>query len=138
MGNMIENIVVEKTTIKHYSKLLDLSSLKNKLTAANIANAETPGYKRRTLDFDSELKKSMEKPGLRPTQTHPRHIPIGESDQRPPKIKVIRSSTNSTGVNSVDIDREMAELAQNQITFQFGSKMLEKKFNALKDVIKSR
>jgi flagellar basal-body rod protein FlgB len=138
MGNIIENIVVEKTNIKHYSKLLDLSALKNKTLASNIANAETPGYKKKTFDFDHELKKSMEEPGLRKTQTHPKHIPLGDSPDRPPKIRVIKSSVNSTGVNSVDIDEEMAELAQNQIIFQFGSKMLDKKFNALKDVIKSK
>lgn len=138
MSNLIENIVVEKSTIKHYSKLLDLSALKNKTLASNIANAETPGYKKKTFDFDQELRKSMQEPGLRKTQTHPKHIPLGNSADRPPKIRVIKSSVNSTGVNSVDIDQEMAELAQNQIIFQFGSKMLDKKFNALKDVIKSK
>jgi flagellar basal-body rod protein FlgB len=80
----------------------------------------------------------MEEPGLRKTQTHSKHIPLGNSPDRPPKIRVIKSCVNSTGVNSVDIDQEMAELAQNQIIFQFGSKMLDKKFNALKDAIKSR
>jgi flagellar basal-body rod protein FlgB len=138
MGNLIEKIIVEKSTIKHYSKLLDLAATKNKITAANIANVETPGYSRKTMDFDKELRKSMNKPSTHPTTTHPRHIPLGDDDNRGPKIKEIKSTTNSTGVNSVDIDQEMAELAQNQIIYQFGSKMIEKKFNALRDVIKSR
>ncbi len=138
MSNMIQKIVVDGSTIKDYSKLLDLASLKNKLVASNIANAETPGYQKRTFDFDSTLKKSMEKPALKSVETNPRHIPLGDSDDRPPKIKQIKSTVNSTGVNSVDIDQEMSDLAQNQIIYQYGSKMLEKKFNALKDVIKSK
>jgi len=138
MGNIIENIVGRNSNAKHYGKLLDLSSLKNKVSAANIANVETPGYERKTIDFDSELKKSMESAKIKPAETHPRHIPLGNSDNRPPKIISIKSTVNSTGVNSVDIDQEMAELAQNQITYQYGSKMLSKKFNGLRDAIKGR
>jgi flagellar basal-body rod protein FlgB len=138
MSNMIQKIVVEDSTIKNYSKLLDLASLQSKLVAANIANAETPGYQKRTFDFDSALKKSMEKPRLKSVETNPRHIPLGDSDDRPPKIKQVKSTVNSTGINSVDIDQEMSDLAQNQIIYQYGSKMLQKKFNALKDVIKSK
>ena len=138
MSNLIENITGNNSMIKNYSKLLDLSSLKNKVTAANIANVETPNYERQTFDFDSELKKSMEEPRIKPVETHPRHIPLSNSNANPPNIKSIKSSVNSTGVNSVDIDREMAELAQNQITYQYGSKMLSKKFNGLRDAIKGR
>ena len=91
---MIEKIIVEKSTIKHYSKLLDLAATKNKLTAANIANVETPGYGRKTMDFDKELQKSMNKPRTHSTTTHPRHIPLGDEDNRGPKIKTIKSTTN--------------------------------------------
>ena len=138
MSNMIEKTMVDNSTIKAYSKLLDLASLKNKLVASNIANVETPGYQRRTFDFDDELKKSMEKPVLQSVETNPRHIPLGDSEQRPPKIQQIKTTVNSTGINSVDIEEEMSELAQNQIIYQYGSKMIEKKFNELKDVIKSK
>lgn len=138
MSNLIENICGNNSTIKNYSKLLDLSSLKNKVSAANIANVETPGYERQTFDFDSELRKSMDEPRLKPVETNPRHIPLSNSNANPPRIISIKSSVNSTGVNSVDVDQEMAELAQNQITYQYGSKMLSKKFNALRDAIKGR
>ncbi len=138
MGNLIKNMIVEQSTARHYAKLLDLSSLKNKLVASNVANIETPGYQRRTFDFDKELKKSMEKPKLKSVETNPKHIPLSNSDNRPPKIEKIQQSVNSTGINSVDIDQEMSDLAQNQMIFQYGSKMLEKKFNSLRDVIKSK
>jgi len=138
MGEMIRNIVFENSTIKHYAKLLDLASAKNNLIASNIANVETPGYKKRTIDFDGELRKSMEETKIRPALTHERHIPLTNAPEGPLKVIQINEQVNSTGVNSVDIDQEMAELAQNQIIYQFGAKMLDKKFNSLHDVIRGR
>lgn len=67
---------------------------------------------------------------------HPHHIPIGDHPQRPPKIESVKSTPNSTGVNSVDIDQEMADLAQNQLIFEFGADMLSRKFKALRNAIK--
>jgi len=138
MGNLVKNIVYNNSMAKHYSKLLDLSALKHKTVASNIANVETPGYKRKTFDFDKELRKSMEEPRLKPVETNPKHIPLSNSGGRPPKIIEVRSSVNSTSINSVDIDQEMADLAQNQLIYQYGSKMIKKKFDGLRDAIKGR
>lgn len=138
MGNLVKNIVYTNSSARHYSKLLDLSALKHKTAASNIANAETPGYKRKTFDFDSELRKSMEEPRLKPVESHQRHIPLSNSGGRPPRVIEVDRSINSTGINSVDIDQEMSDLAQNQLIYQYGSKMIKKKFEGLRDAIKGR
>lgn len=136
MDNTIRTALLDQTNIKHLSKLADLSALKNKLIASNVANVETPGYQRKTFDFDRTLRKSMEEPKLSGVETHPKHIPLGDDQDRPPKIIHVKHSENSTGINSVDIDQEMSEMSQNQLIYQFGSKMLSRKFNGLTSAIR--
>jgi flagellar basal-body rod protein FlgB len=118
--------------------MLDLSSFRHKLIASNVANVTTPGYTAKKIDFDSELKKAMRQTGLRPTVTHPRHIPLKSSKNSPPKVENVAESESSTGINTVDIDREMADLAQNQIVYQLTAKLAGKKFKALKSAIRGQ
>jgi flagellar basal-body rod protein FlgB len=118
--------------------MLDLSSFRHKLIASNVANVTTPGYAAKTIDFDSELRKALRPKQLQPVVTHPRHIPLKSSKESPPEVQVADDSENTTGINSVDIDREMAELAQNQLVYQLAAKLAGRKFKALKFAIRGR
>lgn len=136
MSNILHKALFQNGLIPAYTKLADLAALRHKLVASNIANVNTQGYEARTMDFDSELRHALDKPRLAGNITSEMHIPLGDHPNRPPEIEKIKKSDNDTGVNSVDIDQELAELAQNQITFEFGADMLSRKFKALKSVIK--
>ncbi len=138
MADMVQKALFNSGLIPTYSKLADLSALKHKLIASNVANASTKGYQKKDIDFDKELKKATGKPKMNASVTDPRHIPLGNTPGGPPKIQQIKQTENSTGVNAVDIDQEMADLAQNQIIFDYGAEMLSRNFKALKSAIRGR
>jgi flagellar basal-body rod protein FlgB len=118
--------------------MLDLSSFRHKLIASNVANVTTPGYVAKSIDFDSELKKAMKTENTHIRTTNPRHIALRSSKDSPPKVQDSEPSENSTGINTVDVDREMAELAQNQLVYELAAKLAGKKFRALKSAIRGR
>jgi len=105
---------------------LDVRTLNNKVLSSNIANSETPDYQAKEVPFQKVLEKSMDvSPGVGLKRTHPRHLPEDlEEDLRVETTK-----------EAVDIDREMAKLAENNINFQAGVQTLVKKFEALKFTI---
>lgn len=138
MGNIIENAVLNKTSIPKLGKLLDLSAMRHKLISSNIANVTTPGYKSKSIDFDSELRKAMTPERAPLSVTNERHIPLSRSRHSLPKIREAEDTENSTGINSVDIDAEMADLAQNQLVFELGAKLVADKFKGLKSAIRGR
>jgi flagellar basal-body rod protein FlgB len=138
MGDLLNKALFNKTSIPLLGKLADLAALRQKLIASNIANVNTPGYQERQIDFDGELKKAIGKPKINAVVTNPRHIPLRVSQNAAPEVKSIEETENSTGVNSVDIEEQMAELAQNQLVFNFGATMLTKNFQGLKAAIRGR
>ena len=138
MSNIIRQAVIDKTSVPLLRRVLDLSSFRHQLVASNIANVTTPGYASKSIDFDSELRKAMRPDSIAVRTTHPRHIPLRSMKESPPEVQDSEPSENTTGINSVDIDREMADLAQNQLVYQLTSKLAAGKFKALKSAIRGR
>ena len=134
---IIKDQVIDKVGIPLYKRLLHVTSASQKLTASNIANVSTPGYRGQAVDFKKEMEAAVSKKKIAVEITDRRHIsPTGN----PKSIKVIErvAGDNSSGVNNVDIDEEMATLAENQILYSYGANMLMRKFNSLKTVIRGR
>ena len=114
MENKITQFIFNKVGIPKSQKYLDLASLKHKLVAGNVANVSTPGFKSKNFDFHSEFKKvSGEGSSLRGVTTNPNHIPTGSHEAKPPKLEAKRVEVGE--MNSVDIDKEIAGLAQNEL-----------------------
>jgi len=121
-------------TIQHLEQGLDYSSVKQKVISNNIANVETPGYKARKVHFNDVLNQEVQK--LKAYRTDHRHFEFSNSNLVPYKITMNRKSSYLSNENSVDIDREMSEMAQNQIYYNTLIDRLNGKFNSLKTVIK--
>jgi flagellar basal-body rod protein FlgB len=138
MSNMIEKSVFSKVGVPMLSKFLDLSSLRHKLIAGNIANVSTPSFRARDIDFHGELEKAVgKKTQLSGTITHKSHLPIGHTKERGPEI-VIDKKSGSNGINNVDIDKEVANMAKNQIYYSIGAELLSRKFDGIKNAIRSK
>lgn len=116
-------------------------SLRQQAISTNVANADTPGYQRREVAFESQLQAKIERAkqpsGWMPVaMTDPRHIPL-TLDDLPfvPTTQVMRDTTLRRDGNNVDIDLEMARLAQNEISYNAVSQFLGGRIGSLKYVI---
>ncbi|WP_371809617.1 flagellar basal body rod protein FlgB [Halobacillus sp. Marseille-Q1614] len=107
---------------------------KNKVISANITNVDTIGYKAKQVTFKNVL--SGELNSLEAKRTHPKHFTF-ENSSSPVIQTTSRQGTiyNHNG-NNVDIDKELNELAKNQIQYQALVERLSGKFNSLKEVVR--
>jgi flagellar basal-body rod protein FlgB len=92
-------------------RYLDLATSEIKLTAANMANIDTPGYKTAGLDFESEMKQALA------------GIDRGEPATRP-RLQEVDGLIERPDGNNVSIDRESMHLAQAQLKFRVGVALL--------------
>lgn len=122
-------------TINTLQQSLNYASIKNQTIASNIANVDTPNYKSKEVVFKDVLQGELSNT-LTAKRTSPKHLPFENEQNLSYKI-VQRNNTffNHNG-NNVDIDKEMAELAENQIYYQSLVDRINGKFNSLQTVIK--
>jgi flagellar basal-body rod protein FlgB len=115
-------------TMDLLANMLFFREVGHKVIASNVANIDTPGYKPSTLDFRENLDEIIKGSNtLSLAATHPMHMqPEGES----PHFAV------SVSGDKVDIDKEMADLAQNQIMYNTTVELLARKFRGLQTVLK--
>ncbi len=131
----------EKLTghIKLREKTLDAAWLRNEVIAQNIANVDTPGYKKSTVAFEEYLDNVMDSGSFKGNTTDSRHIPIGKNDADKVSIRVTQKYENlSTRLdgNNVDIETEMADLAKNNIRYNTLVQSVNKEYTRLRSVIK--
>ncbi|MHA6484406.1 flagellar basal body rod protein FlgB [Paenibacillus sp. strain BS8-2] len=94
---------------------------RQRVISNNIANAETPYFKRSEVLFEELLEQSMDTSRLSGKTTDVRHIPIGANSTKLPVPQVLTDDSTSMGnnQNNVDVDREMSLLAKNQLSYNF-------------------
>lgn len=121
-------------TMNILERSLDYSALKNNVISNNIANVDTPNYKAKKVEFKSVLNEALTNQ-LETKRTHPKHIPF--NNHRTPFQIVSNHQTmyNHNG-NNVDIDKEMSELAKNQIYYRGLVDRINGKFSTLQTVIR--
>lgn len=135
---LINNKLFAKTGIPLYARMAKVASASQKATASNIANVATPGYKAKSVDFKSEMKRFLSsKSTISPTTTDSRHIPMG-SPGNGIRVAEIRGIEENSGLNNVNIEKEMMNLSENQLLYEFSAKKLARTFGALRAAIRGR
>ncbi|WIV10852.1 flagellar basal body rod protein FlgB [Proteiniborus sp. MB09-C3] len=114
---------------------LDGSILRHTAISDNIANVNTPGYKRKTVDFENLLKDELEKNKLRLSTTNSRHIGGTSISNLDLAIKEQNNIAVRRDGNSVNIDIEVAERAKNEIYHNAISRQLSRQFETINSVI---
>lgn len=117
---------------------LDFAAQRQELLASNIANVETPGYKRRDLDFESllqGLEEQNQDKALHLARTSPGHLSGHTKDEESFPVKEENITIRDDG-SSIDVEREMATLLENGLYYQTLSKLTAGKFNLLRTVLK--
>ncbi len=113
---------------------MQYASAKNQTISNNIANVDTPNYKAKNAVFKNILNESMSQ-NVEAKRTHERHLSFnGTSDSSYQIMTKNNTSYNSNG-NNVDVDKEMAELAKNQIYYQALVDRINGKFGSLQKVL---
>lgn len=109
------------------SKTLDAAAARQKAIANNIANVETPGYKRSYVSFENELRSALE-------QSSRSSIRKGLSELTPTRKTDTVSPEQANG-NNVSIDAEIADLAKTQLNHKAATVLLEAKIGMLRAAI---
>ncbi|MGH9561655.1 MAG: flagellar basal body rod protein FlgB [Terracidiphilus sp.] len=104
------------------ARYLDLSTAEAKLTAANMANVDTPGFRAMGMDFEAEMREAMN------------DVDRGRG---PRKVRV----TDVDGLiarpdgNNVSVDRESLNLAEAQLKFRTGVALLREEYQRVMNAI---
>lgn len=115
---------------------LNLRSLNQNIISSNIANADTPGYKSKAVEFESALRDALGVGEQIPTQsTNSHHISHNSTDPVEPAIFEDQNGVESLDGNTVDRANEMVKLAENQLLYDASVEMLKKKLGMLKYAI---
>ncbi len=134
----------DSTTIPLLSKALNAYTLRQKTTAANIANIDTVGYRAQAVTFQEELQSASQSPAVQLSTTDKNHIVPSESTANGVSVVDAASTGASTddpyasGVNDVDIDHEMSDMAETQYRFKYASRMMAETFRAIEKSIKGQ
>jgi len=109
--------------LQFQQEALNLRAQRQEILSANIANADTPGFQARDIDFASQLQKVMEQGrvsgnGVALSLTSARHIPA-QNIQAPDLDLLFRVPDQpSVDGNTVDMDRERTNFADNSVRYQ--------------------
>jgi len=116
--------------ISELSKVMNYRLFRQGVISSNVANIDTPGYRAREATFEEELDSR-----LRMETTAGTHIPSAGDSGMGFKIAEDPYSRIGNDSNTVDLDREMMKLNQNQILFDASAQIIQDKLQELKDVI---
>ncbi len=134
--------LVNAPVIDYMSRGMSAANLRHEVISNNIANVNTPKFKKSDVVFESLLAKELglfdEQGKLEVVRTHDRHMPIPMKGRATPEVIMDTSTTMRTDKNNVDIDKEMANLAKNQIYFNALAKEMGSHFQKVKTIITSK
>jgi flagellar basal-body rod protein FlgB len=114
-------------------RVLDLRYAQHGLTASNIANASTPGYRAKYIPFDRVLAQAVGRGD--PTElnrTDPRHFMAAGTDPARPEVQEIEPAPWQTDGNSVDPDKEVVRLTENSVMYDAVSTGLSRRIAMLR------
>ncbi len=115
---------IETRLSDQIARYLDLASAEAKLTAANMANVDTPGYRTVGMDFEAEMREALD-----------------DSDRgrgaRKVRVSDVDGLIARPDGNNVSIDRESLNLAEAQLKFKTGVALLRQEYQRVMDAIHS-
>ena len=130
-------------TVDLLHRAMDAGTVRRNVIAHNIANADTPGFKRSTVNFESELKRTLESEKTRPvlelTMTDPRHIPgWKERDYRDVQIRRVLdyTTTYTNNGSNVDPEQEFMYATENQMSYTLFAQAAAFEFSQVNQVLR--
>lgn len=127
---------------------LSLRSQRQELLASNIANADTPNYKARDIDFSSALQNAVARTGQGSAQsagalktTSPAHLPGAAADGKAlaDGTPVLYRTVTQGAVdgNTVEMDTERTQFADNALRYEAGITMINQQIRNMMNAVQS-
>ena len=116
-----------------HAQALQLRARRGELIASNLANADTPNYKARDLDFRNALESAQSSTAMQ--ATHAGHIARGHTSGGAQTLYRVPSQSSLDG-NTVDTQLEKAKFSENAVRYQTTLRFLNGKISGLMKAIK--
>ncbi|MEI7027339.1 flagellar basal body rod protein FlgB [Paenibacillus sp. y28] len=131
--------LLNKPSMSLMERTLDAAVLRQNVISNNIANVDTPRFKRSDVRFEEYLQKELgQLPKLEGYRTDPRHFYIGRQQPQSATIERDDSTTINNDLNNVDIDSEMSLLAKNQLRYNVLIQQENNEFKKIRTAIGGR
>ena len=114
---------------------LTLRSQRAKLLANNLANADTPNFKARDMDFRASLQQARQDNDIKPKQTHAAHIPLNTQSVHNALYRIPTQA--SLDGNTVETEVEKGKFTDNAIRYQVSLEFLNKRITGLIRTLRS-
>lgn len=115
---------------------LGIRAQRAEVIASNIANADTPHYKARDVNFDKALQAATSRQGgLAMSRSDSRHFDLAASSQQSHGYRVPNQPDTGDG-NTVDMQKEQSEFMQNALEYQMSLGFLDGRFAGLKKALR--
>jgi flagellar basal-body rod protein FlgB len=112
----------------------NLRQTRHNVISSNIANAETPGYQAKKLEFEDSLSRALRVEEALAQGHEPGHIQVGGGPIAKAKADIFEDPDGVPGNdgNTVNLEKEMSALAENSIMYKAAVQLINKKIAALR------
>lgn len=129
------------STLDFHGQALSLRSERQRLIASNIANADTPGYIARDMDFSAALRQATgQMQGTALAASQPGHIGGSGDTAAAAQAHLVYAAPSQTNLdrNTVDMDRERANFADNSVRYEATLRFINGNVRTMMDAIKGQ
>lgn len=123
------------TTTDALASSLKFRSLRQNIGTSNIANAHTPGYKAKKVDFEDALQRAIDvQSAATPAISSPEHFALGPGAISRARADVYDNpeAAVTNDQNTVDLEKEITALQENSILYKAALQMINKKLGAIR------
>ena len=128
------------TTMKALAASLNLRQMRQEVISSNVANAETPDYKAKRIDFEEALARAIDVDRTQTLQTADgRHYNVGGGgfDNLAPEHYDDPNGVVNEDGNTVNRDDELARMAENKLMYDASVQLMNKKLGMMKYILSS-
>lgn len=119
-----------------HADALRVRSQRSEMLASNLANADTPGFKARDIDFQAAMKMAQSNQSGGLNATHQKHFQTSPNDSASSAVKYRTVFQDSLDGNTVDAQIEQSQFMQNAVQYQASLEFLGGKFQGLTKALK--
>lgn len=133
MANLDQHLAV-------LSQAMNMRTQRHQVLASNIANADTPGYKARDFSFESAMQNALAgrgNSGIALARTAAGHIADTSAGAAHAAIQFRKETQSAVDGNTVDMDVERAQIAENALQYQILTQFISEKFKGVRSALSS-